>query len=114
MAKTKTTFFCQNCGVESVKWVGKCPGCHEWNTYVEEIVTKPDANRKIWDMASGNNKPNKPILIQNVSNEQQIRITTPDGELNRVLGGGIVPGSLVLCGLSYDENHSPVQHYAYP
>jgi len=98
MAKTKTTFFCQNCGVESAKWVGKCPSCDEWNTFAEEIVTKPDANTKIWDKTSGKNKPNRPVLLRDVSSEQQARIKTPDGELNRVLGGGIVPGSLVLCG----------------
>lgn len=98
MAKTKTTFYCQNCGAESPKWVGKCPSCGEWNTYVEEVVAKPDKNTKIWDDQKGPGKSNIPVKVQDVQANQQVRIKTKDNELNRVLGGGIVPGSLVLVG----------------
>ena len=93
MAKQKTIFYCQNCGAESAKWVGKCPSCNEWNTYVEEIVRK--ANEPI-----GNFRPitGEPRLIQDVSPSIVNRILSGNGEVDRVLGGGIVPGSLILLG----------------
>jgi DNA repair protein RadA/Sms len=96
MAKKKTAFFCQNCGTQSPKWVGKCPGCGEWNTFVEEIIdTKPSS----WppDQFSNLQKP-KPILIGNIAATEEQRIHTGDQELDRVLGGGLVQGSLVLIG----------------
>ncbi|MEQ8581924.1 MAG: DNA repair protein RadA [Marinoscillum sp.] len=97
MAKTKTTFYCQNCGANSAKWVGKCPACGEWNTYVEEIVTKGTSTEKeVWEDASA--PRNQPRKIQDVVYDEHQRIKTPTGELNRTLGGGIVPGSLVLIG----------------
>ncbi len=93
MAKQKTVFYCQNCGTESAKWVGKCPSCNEWNTYVEEVVKKPSQQQ-------GNFRPlvTEPILIQEVSPLKVNRIPTGLSELDRVLGGGIVPGSLILLG----------------
>ncbi|VXD17421.1 DNA repair protein RadA [Marinoscillum sp. 108] len=97
MAKSKTTFYCQNCGANSAKWVGKCPACGEWNTYVEEIVTKGSSTEKeVWEDASA--PRNQPRKIQDVVYDEHQRIKTPTGELNRTLGGGIVPGSLVLIG----------------
>jgi DNA repair protein RadA/Sms len=101
MSKTKTTFFCQNCGAQSAKWVGKCTSCNEWNTYVEEVVHKDTKNDRLQLFsASKNNKigSNKPSLLQDVGLQDYPRIAVPGKELTRVLGGGIVPGSLVLFG----------------
>lgn len=97
MAKTKTTFFCKNCGNESPKWIGKCPGCSEWNTYVEEtLVTGKKSNTlKSSITAPGTSKP---IPVQEISNSKIERMDLGYAELNRVLGGGLVPGSLVLIG----------------
>ncbi len=95
MAKSKTLYFCQNCGTESPKWVGKCPSCGEWNTFVEEIVTKEKSPS---GYISSKNTSNKPIAVQEVEASAEERIVVPDAELNRVLGGGIVPGSLILIG----------------
>lgn len=93
MAKQKTIFCCQNCGAESAKWVGKCPSCNEWNTYVEEIVRKSSK-------PTGNFRPaaSEPRLIQDISPMVVNRILSGNKELDRVTGGGIVPGSLVLLG----------------
>lgn len=97
MAKVKSSFFCQSCGAQSAKWVGKCPSCNEWNTYVEELIQKED--KQSWKSSSSSTKvANKPKPINEVAYDQEERIYTNDGELNRVLGGGIVPGSLVLIG----------------
>lgn len=94
LVKRKTKFVCQSCGYESPKWMGKCPGCQEWNTLVEEeTVTSSRGN---W--ATRSTTPQKPVTIGSISSEKEPRITTDMKELNRVLGGGIVPGSLVLIG----------------
>ncbi|WP_425636529.1 DNA repair protein RadA [Algoriphagus yeomjeoni] len=99
MAKIKTTFFCQNCGAQSPKWLGKCPACGEWNTYVEEVVQKEESGKGSWKTpSSGTKKASVPKKIQEVNYEEQARYVTGDDELDRVLGGGIVPGSLVLIG----------------
>ncbi len=98
MAKVKTTFFCQNCGAQSPKWVGKCSSCGEWNTYVEEVVQKPTKNDAGWENISTSKRTNSSKPISEVVYDERERITTNDNELNRVLGGGIVPGSLVLIG----------------
>ena len=99
MAKIKTTFFCQNCGAQSPKWLGKCPACGEWNTYVEEVVQKEESGKGSWKTpSSGTKKASVPKKIQEVNYEEQPRYVTGDAELDRVLGGGIVPGSLVLIG----------------
>ncbi|MCW5907167.1 MAG: DNA repair protein RadA [Chitinophagales bacterium] len=99
MSKTKTLYFCQNCGNQSPKWVGKCPVCNEWNTYVEEIVDKTEEKLKEKRGYAGTrNEEVKPVPIKEVQELEMQRINTHDTELNRVLGGGIVAGSLVLIG----------------
>ena len=95
MAKVKTTFFCQNCGAQSLKWIGKCNSCNEWNTFVEEVIQK---ETKTASLGAGNGRVKKPQKIADVVASVETRIVTTDKELNRVLGGGIVPGSLVLVG----------------
>ncbi|MBW2937060.1 DNA repair protein RadA [Aureisphaera sp. CAU 1614] len=97
MAKVKTTFFCQNCGAQFAKWQGQCTSCKEWNTIAEEIIQK--AAPKSWNPEE---KPTKrvakPQRISEISNATELRLNTQDEELNRVLGGGLVPGSLTLLG----------------
>ncbi|GAA4317629.1 DNA repair protein RadA [Compostibacter hankyongensis] len=95
MSKLKTAFFCQQCGHESTKWLGRCPSCGSWNTFVEEVQEKKGtAVRDNWKPASSGNQ--KFVSLQEISAQEEDRWITPDAELNRVLGGGIVPGSLVL------------------
>lgn len=97
MAKTKTTFFCQNCGSQYAKWQGKCTSCGEWNTIVEEVVQKAD--KKDWKSPSTSKKrAAKPQKVSEISTSPQARMSTKNNELNRVLGGGLVPGSLTLLG----------------
>lgn len=98
MSKTKTTFFCQTCGYESAKWLGKCPSCSSWNSFVEEVVSKSDAGKNDWRGDSSSSKVPQPKKLDEIQSTHDIRVATPDQELNRVLGGGIVPGSLVLIG----------------
>jgi DNA repair protein RadA/Sms len=100
MAKTKSSYFCQNCGAESGKWIGKCPSCGEWNTYVEELIKKESKNDRLQLFGNRDKAQvsNKPILLQEVGLQNYPRIAVPGKELTRVLGGGIVPGSLVLFG----------------
>ncbi|HTB06720.1 MAG TPA: DNA repair protein RadA [Bacteroidia bacterium] len=96
MAKSKTTFFCQNCGTQSSKWVGKCPNCGEWNTFVEEVIQKETTNsnsKQAYSITS-----DKPHLISDIVAGNTPRIELSDKEINRVLGGGLVQGSLVLFG----------------
>jgi DNA repair protein RadA/Sms len=97
MSKVKTGFFCQNCGYESTKWLGKCPGCQQWNTFVEELIQK-DTKKNIndWQDYSTDSASKKTQSLQNIKTNQTPRLVTQDQELNRVLGGGIVPGSLIL------------------
>ncbi|HZY83106.1 MAG TPA: DNA repair protein RadA [Cyclobacteriaceae bacterium] len=97
MSKSKTLFFCNNCGYESAKWLGKCPSCGAWNSFAEEIVTKSDSGKNDWRSESSS-RQNQAKKLSEIESASEIRITTPDLELNRVLGGGIVPGSLVLIG----------------
>lgn len=94
MAKTKVAFFCQSCGAESPKWMGKCNACGEWNTMVEEVI----ATTKSSTSYTSPKQQNKATKLQDISSGNQIRIDTGNIELNRVLGGGIVPGSLILIG----------------
>ena len=97
MSKTKTGFFCQNCGYESAKWVGKCPSCNQWNTFVEEVIHKGTDNKAAeWKDYSAISNGLKVIALNEIISGEEKRIVTPDAELNRVLGGGIVAGSLVL------------------
>lgn len=96
MAKTKSVYVCSNCGNDSPKWLGKCPICGEWNTYVEEVVSK-STDKKRTDVLFDTPKA-KPILLKDVETGEEPRLNLQDGELNRVLGGGLVPGSLTLLG----------------
>ncbi|MFM2155838.1 MAG: repair protein RadA [Bacteroidota bacterium] len=98
MAKTKTTFYCQSCGANASKWIGKCPSCNEWNTYVEEVVPTGTDHNKWKSSTIKETKAAKPRLITEIELESSPRIILPDEELNRVLGGGLVPGSLTLLG----------------
>ncbi|MET6999061.1 DNA repair protein RadA [Chitinophaga defluvii] len=97
MAKIKTAFFCQNCGYESAKWSGKCPSCDQWNTFVEEKIQK-DIPLRQQEWKSDHARVHKIVNLAEVTSTEEERWLTPDAELNRVLGGGIVPGSLVLVG----------------
>lgn len=96
MSKIKTAFFCTNCGYESTKWIGKCPSCNHWNTFVEEVVDK-GAEKKAWH-GYDDKKISSAVTLDEISADEQIKIITSDPELNRVLGGGIIPGSIVLIG----------------
>lgn len=97
MAKTKTTFFCQNCGNQYSQWMGQCKACGEWNTIVEEVIDKGE-EKKIWKGTSSKNPSVSVVNIKEVSEVGESRIDTRNDELNRVLGGGIVNGSVVLVG----------------
>lgn len=97
MSKTKTAFFCSNCGYESPKWSGKCPSCGSWNTFIEEVIHKDVSQKeKQWKDDDAKNGAPKTVALNEIKSREQERIITGDAELNRVLGGGIVPGSLVL------------------
>lgn len=97
MSKIKTSFFCQNCGTQFAKWQGQCHNCKQWNTIVEEVIQKEEKNS--WKPSSSEpKKASKPLRIKEIDSTQEIRLNTSDGELNRVLGGGLVPGSLTLLG----------------
>ena len=106
MAKARTVYFCQSCGAQSSKWIGRCPVCGEWNTYVEEVIQKETVATTTgqWKPAStvpGGGKlakAAKSVQLGDILAEDEPRIITPDGELNRVLGGGLVPGSIILIG----------------
>lgn len=95
MAKVKSAFFCQNCGYETPKWLGKCPSCGEWNSFVEELIEK-QVPQVVAFSRSG--KSAKPQSLSSINSQEYPRIILPDNELNRVLGGGMVPGSLILFG----------------
>lgn len=96
MVKTKTVYVCSNCGNDSPKWLGKCPVCGEWNTYVEEIISKSSSAKNSSNIFETTKA--KPLLLKDVETGEEPRINLHDEELNRVLGGGLVPGSLVLIG----------------
>ena len=95
MTKTKSVYFCNNCGNESPKWIGKCPVCGQWNTYVEETVSAKKSgigSVRLSEMST------TPVKVSEIHANEVPRITLPSGELNRVLGGGLVPGSIILIG----------------
>ncbi|MFC2611227.1 MAG: DNA repair protein RadA [Capnocytophaga granulosa] len=102
MAKTKTAFFCQNCGAQYSKWQGQCYACKEWNTIVEEVIQKEEKHQ--WkkedeqDDSPRSRKTNKYVPLHEITTEKEMRLDSGDQELNNVLGGGIVPGSVVLIG----------------
>ncbi len=100
-AKTKTAFFCKSCGAESPKWFGKCPACNEWNTCTEQVLSTATKAKPDWRAAGDSRKPKpevRPRKVSEISTDKTPRIPTGDAELDRVLGGGIVPGSMVLIG----------------
>lgn len=96
MSKTKTTFFCQNCGAQYPKWLGQCTSCHQWNTIVEEVIQKEE--KRNWKQNTSSKKANKALKINEISLKKEDRIAVNNKELNRVLGGGLVRGSMVLLG----------------
>jgi DNA repair protein RadA/Sms len=97
MSKIKTTFFCQNCGTSYARWQGQCNACKEWNTIAEEVIQKEE--KKSWNPTQTESKRTvKPLKIHEIDSAEEVRMDTKDNELNRVLGGGIVPGSLILLG----------------
>ncbi len=99
MAKIKTRYICQNCGTDSPKWLGKCNICGEWDTFVEEIITPKNKKEAIKEKATGISTAKKNALhINEIESIRERRLITHDNELNRVLGGGIVPGSVILLG----------------
>ena len=97
MAKEKTVYVCNNCGQEASKWVGKCPSCGSWNTYVEQVIRKEPTSTRIATPGMGERKA-KPLTLKEIEGGEEPRIDMHDEELNRVLGGGLVQGSLVLLG----------------
>ena len=99
MSKVKTAYFCQSCGYESTKWAGKCPGCQQWNTFVEELIQKDSKKNTATDWQTYNDDTRtikKTRALNTIEKLNTPRVVSPDLELNRVLGGGIVPGSIVL------------------
>jgi DNA repair protein RadA/Sms len=97
MSKVKTAFFCSNCGYETTKWTGKCPSCNSWNTFVEEVIHKDNGKSdNTWKEFSDTKREARFVALHEIISTNQERIVTKDQELNRVLGGGIVPGSIVL------------------
>ncbi|MDX1331797.1 MAG: DNA repair protein RadA [Robiginitalea sp.] len=97
MAKSKTTFFCQHCGAQYAKWVGQCTSCKQWNTIVEEVIDKGDPKPR-WESNTKPRKRPRPLRISEIESDQDLRLPTSDAELDQVLGGGLVPGSLTLIG----------------
>lgn len=95
MAKTKTQFFCKNCGHQSAQWMGRCPSCGEWNTFEEEVLVRPEASK---GKSSIQKLTSRPKLFSEISLQEMPRLQSHIGELDRVLGGGIVPGSITLLG----------------
>lgn len=99
MSKSKTIFFCQHCGYEAPRWLGKCPSCNQWNSFIEEVLVKDTAKKQPhenWKDEEAVRGHSKTITLNEVKVTDEERLITADAELNRVLGGGIVPGSLVL------------------
>jgi DNA repair protein RadA/Sms len=96
MVKVKSSFFCQNCGTQSSKWIGKCSACNEWNTFVEEVIQKSSPIEKL--ISGSDTKSAKPQLIRDVQPLASQRIVFSDKEFNRVIGGGLVHVSVVLIG----------------
>jgi len=101
LAKVKSAFFCTNCGASTPKWQGQCPSCKEWNSLVEEVIskeTKEDSVKKLWRGKNSKRAVSTPKKLADIQKAALFRLKTPDNEFNRILGGGIVPGSLVLIG----------------
>jgi len=96
MAKVKTTFFCQNCGTQHAKWTGQCNACNEWNTIVEEVIQKQES--RTWKQTTTAKSISKPLKIDEIERNPEERIVTRNKELDTVLGGGLVKGSVILLG----------------
>lgn len=96
MAKIKSAFFCQQCGYESPKWAGKCPSCGSWNSFVEEVIQRDDKQKPIAGWEEESKEQRKAHKLDELTIQKEVRLQTPDAELNRVLGGGLVPGSVIL------------------
>ena len=96
MAKVKKAFFCKNCGFEAPKWLGRCPSCGEWNTFAEEIIARESGS--VPAVAAGPLPAAKPQRVRDIRESEHVRLDLGNAEVNRVLGGGMVPGSLVLVG----------------
>ena len=96
--KIKTSFFCQNCGSQYSKWQGQCTACKQWNTIVEEVIQKPEKNDWKATTSATSKRVSKPLRIKEIDGSQDARLNMKDAEFNRVLGGGMVPGSLTLLG----------------
>ncbi len=96
MAKIKTSFYCQSCGSAYAKWQGQCTACKEWNTIIEERIEKP--SKKNWNSSNSSKKVAKPLPIHAIDTTKEVRLNTHNNEFNRVLGGGLVPGSVTLLG----------------
>ena len=103
MSKIKSSFFCKNCGYENPKWLGKCPSCNQWNTFIEEVIQKGNDTSSFEEWNDYHPHPKvKTIALNDVNTTEEKRISCIDEELNRVLGGGIVKGSIVL--IAGEEN----------
>ena len=98
MAKTKSVYCCNNCGAESPKWIGRCPVCGEWNTYIEQVVTVKSTSTSSKYAHSVDGTKAQPLRLEQIDSSNEPRIDLGNAELNRVLGGGLVRGSLVLIG----------------
>jgi DNA repair protein RadA/Sms len=96
--KVKTTFFCQNCGTQFAKWQGQCSSCKEWNTVAEELIQKAEKSDWKTTPSAANKRVSKPLRVNEIDTSDEARLDSKDSEFNRVLGGGIVPGSLILLG----------------
>jgi DNA repair protein RadA/Sms len=96
MAKVKTSFFCQNCGAQTPKWTGQCSACNEWNTIVEEVIQKEE--KRVWKQSTSTKQKSKPLRIDEIQLNPEERIKTNNNELDTVLGGGLVKGSVTLLG----------------
>ncbi|HEU4573629.1 MAG TPA: DNA repair protein RadA [Chitinophagaceae bacterium] len=97
MSKVKTAFFCQQCGYESVKWIGQCPSCGQWNTFVEELIQKEISKASNnWKDYNTDKRTTKTVSLTSIKSNEERRLVTTDNELNRVLGGGVVAGSIIL------------------
>ena len=96
MAKVKKAFFCKNCGFEAPKWLGRCPSCGEWNTFAEEIIARESGS--VPAAVTGPLPATKPQRVRDIRESEHVRLDLGNAEVNRVLGGGMVPGSLILVG----------------
>ncbi|WP_457609791.1 DNA repair protein RadA [Lutibacter sp.] len=96
MAKTKTTFFCQNCGTQYAKWLGQCSSCHQWNTIIQEVIQKEE--KRSWKQTTTTKRVGNALKINEIPFDKEDKILTKNNELNRVLGGGLVRGSMLLLG----------------